>query len=366
MATQPPSLFAADQPKKKRSLFDPPTQQQPGLLGQVAQNVNTPLTFDKAPQVRPTDPVQAQAKPLEFTTPQPVQAQAQAMQQLPTSYQGRRVGPSQTFTAPGATFANEGGQLEEATYQRGLNRIDPYFEQQRQGLAQRLANQGLPIGSEAYNEALNRFDRSRSDALENLALSSVGAGRAEQGRLFGQALAGRQFDAGEAGRGFRERLAAEGQYAGQRNQALRNMLASQSQQFGQQHALDQFGAGQQQQAFQNLLAGQGQQFGQQFGLDQFGAQQQGQTFNQDMARRGQSIREQMMMRQQPIQDLGTLLGMAGQVQAPQFQPVQQMGPMAPNYGQYAQSNYMAQMQRPNPWLQGAFGIGQAGLGLLRP
>ena len=39
---------------------------------------------------------------------------------------------------------------------------------------------------EAYNQELNRFDRSRGDQLENLALSSVGAGRQEQGRLFGQ------------------------------------------------------------------------------------------------------------------------------------------------------------------------------------
>ena len=55
-------------------------------------------------------------------------------------------------------------------------------------MAQRLQNQGLPVGSEAYNQELNRFDRSRGDQLENLALSSVGAGRQEQGRLFGQDL----------------------------------------------------------------------------------------------------------------------------------------------------------------------------------
>ena len=61
---------------------------------------------------------------------------------------------------------------------------------------------------EAYNQELNRFDsRSRGDALENLALSSVGAGRQEQGRLFNQDLSSRRFSAGEQGRAFSEDLA---------------------------------------------------------------------------------------------------------------------------------------------------------------
>ena len=73
-------------------------------------------------------------------------------------------------------------------------------------MAQRLQNQGIPIGSEAYNKEQDRFSRSRGDALENLALSSVGAGRQEQGRLFGQDFASGQFNAGEARRQFGERL----------------------------------------------------------------------------------------------------------------------------------------------------------------
>ena len=110
---------------------------------------------------------------------------------------GPAVGPSQSFRAPGASptfgvdpnsgryqgapnpmgFQGQGNSLEQATFQRGLNQIDPYLQKQRSSLAQRLANQGLPVGSEAHSNEMNRFDRSRSDALENLALSSVGAGR---------------------------------------------------------------------------------------------------------------------------------------------------------------------------------------------
>ena len=81
------------------------------------------------------------------------------------------------------------------------------MEEQRSAMAQRLQNQGIPIGSEAYNkEHWTASSRSRGDALENLALSSVGAGRQEQGRLFGQDFASGQFDAGEARRQFGERL----------------------------------------------------------------------------------------------------------------------------------------------------------------
>ena len=46
--------------------------------------------------------------------------------------------------------------------------------------------------------------------LENLALSSVGAGRQEQGRLFNQDLSSRQFGSGEAGRQFQGKAAGYG------------------------------------------------------------------------------------------------------------------------------------------------------------
>ena len=82
-----------------------------------------------------------------------------------------------------------------------------------QSLDQRLVNQGIPIGSEASTSAKDRFGRERGDALENLALSSIGAGRQEHGRLFNQSLASTGFNASEQARNFQERLASEGQYA---------------------------------------------------------------------------------------------------------------------------------------------------------
>lgn len=82
--------------------------------------------------------------------------------------------------------------LEQATFQRGLNLLQPGLDRQQQDLEVRLANQGIPQGSDAFNEAVGNFERNRGQQLENLALSSVGAGRAEQSRLFGLEQAARQ------------------------------------------------------------------------------------------------------------------------------------------------------------------------------
>ena len=266
-------------------------------------------------------------------------------------YRGQRVDPSRTFS-----FDPESGQyyraqtdfrndlptidqfrpdinaVERATFQRALNRIDPYLQEQRSGISQRLANQGLAVGSEAYQNELNRFDRGRGDQLENLALSAVGAGRQEHGRLtglaqslrgqeFGEGMASRQFDSGEAARQFSERLTGTDFNAREAGRGFQERLASEGQFFNQGLAADQFGANQAQRRdqqgiqqqqfgdtfnagerrfganqagvdrrFADSFGAQGQQFGaglnqadRQFEAD-FGLRQQGQFFNQGLAR----------------------------------------------------------------------------------
>jgi hypothetical protein len=87
--------------------------------------------------------------------------------------------------------------LEQATFQRGQNLLQPDMDRQRDQLTTTLANQGIPEGSEAYNEALGRMERGQQAQLENLALSSVGAGRAEQSRMAGLEQQIRQQQIGE-------------------------------------------------------------------------------------------------------------------------------------------------------------------------
>ena len=313
-----------------------------GVVQQGQDALANPLDFSGLAPIRDQAIVQPSAQPVDV--PQPAQASApvtpnyneQGAQQFrgpsELGYQGQRVGPGQQFSmnannqavdpsqklsfdqnsgqqygfdpnsgqyfnAPNRDFAQQGSELEQATFRRGMNNIDPYLQEQRQAMAQRLQNQGLPVGSEAYEGELNRFDRSRGNAIENLALSSVGAGRQEQGRLFGQDFASGQFNASEARRQFGERMGAtqfnagEDQrnfaqrlagsqfQAGEEGRGFREALASNQNMFGQNLAGNQFNAGESGRNFGERFAGEGQYFNQRAAGDQFAASQ-GQAQNQ--------------------------------------------------------------------------------------
>lgn len=67
-------------------------------------------------------------------------------------------------------------RVGEAMFSRQRSLLDPVFQQQDRSLEQKLANQGLPMGGEAYNEERNRFDRMRNEAYSNAANQSVLSG----------------------------------------------------------------------------------------------------------------------------------------------------------------------------------------------
>lgn len=93
---------------------------------------------------------------------------------------------------PGSSdFQAMGDQLADATFQAGYNRMLPGIQRQERRLEQQLSNRGLPIGGEAWGDAWGQLDRTTNDALSNLALDSVAAGRQEQSRLFGLDLTSR-------------------------------------------------------------------------------------------------------------------------------------------------------------------------------
>lgn len=91
-------------------------------------------------------------------------------------------------------FSADSNRVEQATFDRARSLLDPMFSQQERSLEQRLANQGLPMGGEAYSGEMNRFGTNRNEAYNRAALDAVMAGRQEQGRLFGQQLQGRQSE----------------------------------------------------------------------------------------------------------------------------------------------------------------------------
>ena len=64
--------------------------------------------------------------------------------------------PGYIYSVSGS--ADDAKRLENATYQNAVNMITPQFDAQRRQLETRLQNQGLSVGSEAYQNAMNNFD----------------------------------------------------------------------------------------------------------------------------------------------------------------------------------------------------------------
>jgi hypothetical protein len=126
-------------------------------------------------------------------------------------------------------------KLEQATFQRGANLLNPGFERGRERLEQRLADRGMARGSKGWTRDMDDFERRKGEQFENLALSSVGAGRGEHSRLFGlgQSARGQQF-------GERSRLFDTGvTRAGFGNEAQQNMMQNARSRIGMNNATSQ-------------------------------------------------------------------------------------------------------------------------------
>lgn len=85
-------------------------------------------------------------------------------------------------------FSSDADKLEKTTFERAMGLLNPQFEKNNRALEVSLANKGIPISGEAYNDAWTNLRRSQDEATNKAAMDAVAAGRTEQGRLFGQAL----------------------------------------------------------------------------------------------------------------------------------------------------------------------------------
>lgn len=68
-------------------------------------------------------------------------------------------------------------RMENATYQSYVDKLIPQYEQQTSSLATQLANQGIPVGSEAYQRAMQGLQSAQNSALNDAAYQSVKAGQ---------------------------------------------------------------------------------------------------------------------------------------------------------------------------------------------
>jgi hypothetical protein len=89
-------------------------------------------------------------------------------------------------------YAGDRQKVEDALYGRASSRLDPQFQQQQRALETSLANKGITMGSEAWNQAMDQFGRTRNDAYSSARADAISGGGAEQSRLFGLDLGARQ------------------------------------------------------------------------------------------------------------------------------------------------------------------------------
>lgn len=93
-------------------------------------------------------------------------------------------------------FSGDAKRAQQAFYESAVGQLRPEFQKQRGQIEQRLADQGLPMGSKAYQEELNRLEQQQNNQLGQLSQESVQAGSAEADRLakLAMALQGQQFN----------------------------------------------------------------------------------------------------------------------------------------------------------------------------
>ena len=199
----------------------------------------------------------------------------------------RNYGPTDGFSA-------DRQRVEESLY----GRLNPQLQKDRSAIEQRLADQGIRYGSQAYSSAMDDYNRQSNDArlavtaaggqeqqrMTEMAAQRAGFKNAAQMQAYNQAQGRGTFANDAQSQNFAQALGA-GSFANQ----------AQGQQFQQNAALG---------SFQN--AGLAQQLGQQQSI-----------FNADNSSRNQYLQEQYQQRQQPLNEISGLMS-GSQVQNPNW------------------------------------------------
>jgi len=245
----------------------------------------------------------------------------------------------------GADLQKTFQDAQKAAYNMQAQYLDPRYKQDQQDLENKLIQQGVLQGTEAWDKATQNLGQQRTFDYNNAFNNSFATGQSAQSQIFNQGLASNQ---------------------NAYTQALNNAQfhnSAQQQGFGQSYANAQLNNSAQGQAFNNDLANaqlnntaQQQAFGQ--GVTNANLQNQG---------RSQYINEQNYLRQQPLNELNALRS-GSQVTSPQFgsTPQGSVNPtdIASLYGQQYQgqlAQYNAGVAGNNALTSGLFSLGSAAL-----
>lgn len=97
-----------------------------------------------------------------------------------------------TFSVDGSDDARQ--RAEDALYNSVVDKLTPQFDRQRENMASMLQNQGIPVGSEAYERAMTDLEEKQNDTLSQAAYQAVLGGQ----NAFSQSLAD-EMNAGSYG-----------------------------------------------------------------------------------------------------------------------------------------------------------------------
>jgi hypothetical protein len=95
-------------------------------------------------------------------------------------------------------YSSEVNNAANAAYNTQEGYLQPQQAEQTSNLAQSLADQGIPLGSAAYDRAQGDLSRSQTFANQQAQNSAVTAGNQEQQTLFGEQLGANQQGAAQA------------------------------------------------------------------------------------------------------------------------------------------------------------------------
>ncbi|HAU29895.1 MAG TPA: hypothetical protein DCW68_07315 [Rhodospirillaceae bacterium] len=92
----------------------------------------------------------------------------------------------------GTELAQQLKDTEQQAYDRSVALMAPQLQQQQASLMQNLSQRGLPVGGEAWNNAMTNYGQTQNQALTQAAQNAMQTALQQQAQLYGQSLSSRQ------------------------------------------------------------------------------------------------------------------------------------------------------------------------------
>ena len=115
-------------------------------------------------------------------------------------------------------------KVTDAIYGQQKSFLDPQWNLQQTQLQDQLSRQGIPVGSEAYDNAMGQLTNARTQAYQSAQDSAIGQGVGAANSLFGMALSGQNSDTARQQAAFNAALQGQQLNVGQQQLAQSNPL----------------------------------------------------------------------------------------------------------------------------------------------